>query len=399
MARPRLEVADVIRAHADALFDALGSALSSARRRVLNLIATCRTAALGGHVKRCDQCGHDEVSYNSCRNRHCPKCQGASTAKWLDARAADLLPVHYFHVVFTVPAEIAAIALQNKKTMYGILMRAAAQTLLQIAADPKHLGATIGVLSVLHTWGQNLMHHPHVHCVVPGGGLSSDKQRWIPCRPGFLLPVKVLGSVFRGKFLAMTKRAFADGKLKFQGELSALQDSTEFASYLKRCYRHNWVVYSKKPFGGPTQVLKYLARYTHRVAISNHRLVALDNGRVTFRWKDYASGNKKRVMTLDAVEFLRRFSLHVLPRGFVRIRHHGFLANTCRREALDLCRTALGLTREPTEASESQTSPPDETPKCPKCEFGRLVTVGELPPIATKWLLRVARAPVPFDTS
>ena len=385
MSKPPLEVADIVRAHTGAFLKAFGGVVSSAKRRVLRKIASCRTAALGGHVDRCDRCGHEEIAYNSCRNRHCPKCQAAARAEWLEAREADLLPVHYFHVVFTVPTLIAALALQNKRMMYGILMRAAAQTLLQVAADPKHLGAKIGILSLLHTWGQTLMHHPHVHCVVPGGGLSPDGQRWLPCRPGYLLPVRVLSRVFRGKFLAMTKRAFADGKLSFQGKLTPLEDPVKFAAYLEPCYGTEWIVYAKNPFGGPSQVLKYLARYTHRVAISNRRLVSLENGRVRFRWKDYAGGNKKRIMALEAAEFLRRFLLHVLPHGFMRIRHYGILANASRDSTLAACRAALGV-HECAEATppsvEDQPPLRDELPHCPACDSGRMITARLVSPKA-----------------
>ena len=292
MVGPSIEVADVFAAHTDSFLKKRGGVVSSAKRRVLRDIVACRTAVLGGHMECCDECGHERPAYNSCGNRHCPKCQAAARANWLDARAADLLPVEYFHVVFTVPPSIAAIALQNKKAMYGILMKAAAETLKQISADPKHLGAKIGFLSVLHTWGQNLHHHPHVHCVVPGGGLSPDGKRWVSCPPGFFLPVRVLSSVFRGKFLDLTRRAFANEELQFQGSLAKLEDAGEFAEYLKSSYTNNWVVYAKRPFGGPEQVLKYLARYTHRVAISNHRLLSMSDDQVRFRWKDYAHGNR-----------------------------------------------------------------------------------------------------------
>jgi len=391
MSRPSLEVADLVRLHGEDFLKRFRSVVSSATLRVLRDIRDCRTAALGGHVQRCDQCGHEEVSYNSCRNRHCPKCQAAARAEWLAAREDDLLPVCYFHVVFTVPSEIAAIALQNKRLMYGILLRASAQTLLQIASDPKHLGARTGFISVLHTWGQNLMHHPHVHCVVPGGGLSPDGDHWIPCRPEFFLPVRVLGRVFRGKFLAMTKRAFADKKLIFQGALSPLLEPSAFAAHMKRCYKSDWVVYAKKPFGGPQQVLKYLARYTHRVAISNHRLLALDDGRVRFLWKNYARGSKIQVMTLDVVEFLRRFLLHVLPRGFMRIRHYGILANTNKATMLAQCREALNAKIHAPEATStadlSVVLDPDDLRSCPQCGNGRMLIAatlqpGEQPPAA-----------------
>ena len=306
-------------------------------------IAACRTAALGGHVEECDRCGHQQIAYNSCRNRHCPKCQATAAAQWLEAREAELLPVEYFHVVFTLPAALGPIALQNPRVVYGLLFRAAAETLQQIAADPKHLGAEIGFLAVLHTWGQNLEHHPHVHCVVPGGGLSPDGSRWVACRPGFFLPVRVLSRVFRGKFLALLRAAFDQGKLSFHGKLGALADAGEFRRRLAASAQTEWVVYAKPPFGGPEQVLKYLARYTHRVAISNRRLVALEDGEVTFHWKDYAHGGGQKTMTLKAIEFIRRFLLHVLPSGFVRIRHYGFLANRVCREKLALCRALLGV--------------------------------------------------------
>lgn len=378
MARPLIEVADIITAHQDAFLTLHGGAVSSAKKRVLRDLVACRTAALGGHLDRCDECGHEQVSYNSCRNRHCPKCQAAARAKWLEARSKDLLPVEYFHVVFTVPPAMAEIALQNKKVMYGILMRSSGETLSQIAADPKHLGAKIGFLSVLHTWGQNLQHHPHVHCVVPGGGLSLDGKRWQSCRPGFFLPVRVLSKVFRGKFIDMTRRAFVKGKLTFQGGLSKLGDADAFESRVKASYATNWVVYAKRPFGGPEQVLKYLARYTHRVAISNHRILSMSDGQVRFKWKDYARGSRQRHMTLDAVEFIRRFLLHVLPKGFVRIRQFGLLANRCRAELLGRCRKLLGCeaTKEP--ASDLEPAHDKETP-CPVCKTGRMVRVDTVP--------------------
>jgi hypothetical protein len=290
MTRPRLEVADVVREHGDAFLDRYGNVLLPQQRRVLSDIAACRTATLGGHVEACDRCGHQRIAYNSCRNRHCPKCQAGAAAEWTEDRRAELLPVAYFHVVFTLPAVLGPIALQNPRVVYGLLFQAAAETLQQIAADPKHLGAEIGFLSVLHTWGQNLQHHPHVHCVVPGGGLALDGSRWIACRPRFFLPVRVLSRVFRGKFLARLRAAFEQGKLSFHGRLAALADPVEFRRRLAASARTEWVVYAKPPFGGPEQVLKYLARYTHRVAISNHRLLAQEGGKVTFRWKDYVNG-------------------------------------------------------------------------------------------------------------
>ena len=386
MNSPPLEVADILAASSTAYFEARGGAVSSARRRVVRDLVACRTAALGGHVERCDRCGHERNAYNSCRNRHCPKCQAKARAEWLEARAEDLLPVEYFHVVFTVPTEIATIALQNKKVMYDILFRASAQTLQQIAADPKHLGADIGFLSVLHTWSQALLHHPHIHCVVPGGGLSQDGSRWIACPPGFFLSVKVLGRVFRGKFLELTRHAFAKGQLSFQGTLEQLADPDRFAAYLEPTYANNWVVYAKRPFGGPEQVLKYLARYTHRVAISNQRLVSFDAGRVRFRFRDSAKGRRQRVMQLAAVEFVRRFLLHVLPRGFVRIRHYGLLANTHRREKIAKCRALLGAlpaaTEKPVSADGTAEIAPVEELEfvCPICRKGTMVRVLLLPP-------------------
>ncbi len=394
MVRSPIEVADVFAAHADAFLRAYGKVASSAKRRVLRELVLCRTAALGGHLERCDndECGYERPAYDSCGNRHGPKGQASARAKWLEARAADLLPVEYFHVVFTVPPAIGEIALQNKKVMYGILMRACAETLKQIAADPKHLGAKIGFLSVLHTWGQNLHHHPHVHCVVPGGGPSLDGERWVPCRPGFFLPVGVLSSVFRGKFLDLTRRAFADGKLQFQGALARLEGADEFAAHLKTSYANNWVVFAKPPFGGPAQVLKYLARYTHRVAISNHRLVSSENGQVKFLWKNYAHGNRQRVMALDAVEFIRRFLLHVLPKGFVRIRQYGLLANRCRAEKLARCRELIGANHIENGDIPDIADPigvlakDGQNPVCPVCSKGTMVRVAVLPgPFRRPW--------------
>jgi hypothetical protein len=374
VSRPRLEVADIIRAHGQAFLEAMGERLSSAKQRVLRRLAACRTAELGGHVERCDRCAYERIAYNSCRDRHCPKCQAQASADWLHARQADLLPVEYFHVVFTVPEEVARIALQNKKVVYGILFAASAKALQDIAADPRHLGAAIGFLSVLHTWGQTLHHHPHVHCVVPGGGLSPDGTRWMACKPGFFLPVKVLGRVFRGKFLALLKRAQEDGKLSFQGALGPLHDGAAFAARLRSLYEKDWVVYAKPPFGGPARVLKYLARYTHRVAISNHRLLAMKDGRVTFSYKDYARGQRQCTMTLDATEFLRRFLLHVLPRGFTRIRYHGLLAHRDRTAKLDRCRYLLGQTTTPEwEAEVREESAEGEENLCPRCKKGHMV--------------------------
>jgi Putative transposase/Transposase zinc-binding domain len=338
---PPFEVADIIRAHGNRFIERNRSWLTWLHLRVLFAIEHCRTAALGGHLDRCNQCGHQAISFNSCRSRHCPKCQTNAREKWLAERSKELLPVKYVHVVFTTPHELSWLALQNKKVIYDLLFRASSKTLLQIAADPKHLGAEIGFLSVLHTWGQNLQAHPHIHCVIPSGGLSTDHQRWIHPRYPFFLPVKVLGRVFRGKFVAGLKRAFRRGELRFPGILKPLAQEKAFHAFLRSLYRNDWVVYAKRPFGGPQHVLQYLARYTHRVAISNHRIVNFADGMVTFRWKDYAHKNKQRLMTVTAEEFLRRFLLHTLPRGFVRIRFYGFLANRRRRALLTLCQRLL----------------------------------------------------------
>jgi hypothetical protein len=308
---------------------------------VLSAIERCRTEALGGHKDQCSRCGYQAISYNSCRNRHCPKCQTHARDQWLAARQRELLAVPYVHVVFTLPHELAPLALYNKKLLYDLLFRTSAASLLEIAADSKHLGAEIGFLSVLHTWGSNLLHHPHVHCVVPAGGLSPDHERWVRPRYPFFLPVKVLSRVFRGKFVSGLKQMFQKGALCLPGALQPLAQRKAFHAFLRTLFRHDWVVYAKRPFGGPEHVLHYLARYTHRVAISNHRLVSFDEGKVTFRWKDYAHGNKSRLMTLAAEEFLRRFLLHVLPRGFVRIRFFGLLANRRRSALLPLCRRLI----------------------------------------------------------
>ena len=332
MNRPPFEVADIIRAHGNSFVDRNRSWLTWLHLRVLFAIEHCRTAALGGHLDRCRQCGHEATSFNSCRSRHCPKCQTNARNQWLADRDKELLPVKYVHVVFTIPHELAWLALQNKKILYDLLFRASAATLLEIAADPKHLGAEIGFLSVLHTWGQNLQIHPHIHCVIPCGGLSSDHQRWIHPRYPFFLPVKVLSRVFRGKFMDGLKRAFGAGELLFPGRMKMLAERKAFHAFLRPLFRKDWVVYAKRPFGGPEHVLHYLARYTHRVAISNHRIVNFADGKVTFRWKDYAHKSKQRLMTVTAEEFLRRFLLHTLPRGFVRIRFCGFLANRRRRK-------------------------------------------------------------------
>src|SRR5437764_9587526 len=321
MIRPPLEVADIIRKLGTGFLERQRRWLTRQHLKVLRAIAACRTAVLGGHLDQCNRCGHQAISYNSCRNRHCPKCQGAARERWLAERSAELLPVPYFHVVFTLPQQFAPLALQNKRVIYGMLFRAVAETLIELAADEKRLGAEIGFLAVLHTWGQNLQHHPHVHCVVPGGGIAPGAARWVACRPGFFLPVRVLSRVFRGKLLALLRHAFDRGRLSFHGKLAALADPCEFRRRLDASVRTEWVVYAKPPFGGPEQVLKYLAPYTHRVAVSNGRLVALEGDQVEFLWKDYADQGKPKTMKLQAVEFIRRFLQHVLPAGFVRIRH------------------------------------------------------------------------------
>jgi hypothetical protein len=385
MARPPLEVADVFRRYGAAYRAAHG--LSAGQRRVMRAIERCRTAALGGHLERCDACGHARPAYDSCRNRHCPKCQALARAAWLAARRAEVLETEYFHVVFTVPEAIAAIALQNKAVVYGILFRAAAATLRTIGADPQHLGAALGFLAVLHTWGQTLLHHPHVHCVVPGGGLALDEQRWVACRPGFFLPVRVLSRLFRRLFLTHLQAAFARGRLHFAGVLAPLQDPTAFAQALAPLHQMEWVVYAKPPFGGPAQVLEYLGRYTHRVALSNNRLLAIEQGQVSFRWKDYRHHDRQQTMTLDAGEFMRRFLLHVLPAGFHRIRHYGFLGSRIRVVKLARCRQALAMPavlspplprRDYRDVSEALTGVSLRV--CPVCQHGEMRRVALLPP-------------------
>jgi len=368
MTRPLLEVADIVRAQGNRFIEKHCRWIHWAHRKVLHAIARCRTAALGGHRDQCPRCGYRTISFNSCRNRHCPKCQSGARDKWIAARQNELLAVAYAHVVFTLPHQLCQLALQNKRIIYDLLFRASAETLLEVAADSKHLGAQIGFLSVLHTWGQNLLLHPHVHCVIPAGGLSPDQIRWIHPRYPFFLPVHVLGRVFRGKFVAALKRQFHMGQLTLAGSLQPLQNEKAFRSFLRPLFRQNWVVYSKPPFGGPHHVLGYLARYTHRVAITNHRLVAFQNDQVTFRWKDYAHGNKKRKMTLSAEEFLRRFLLHVLPRGFVRIRFFGFLANRSRTTLLPRCQRLLLDNPRPHAPAVITFSPAQPACfRCPKC--------------------------------
>ncbi|GJL90291.1 MAG: putative transposase y4qJ [Minwuia thermotolerans] len=382
--RPKLEVADVIRHCApDYLRD---YAPQAAHERVLRHLAACRTAQLGGHVERCDRCGYERNAYNSCRDRHCPKCQASGSVRWVEARERDLLPVHYFHVVFTLPASIAAIALQNKRVVYGLLFQASSSVMTELAADPKHLGARLGFLGVLHTWGQTLTHHPHVHYVVAGGGPSLDGERWLPCRASYFLPIPVLQLKFRGRFLDLLKHAYAAGRLQFRGVLRRLARRKRFLKYLRTPYRQNWVVYAKPPFGSPQQVVRYLGRYTHRVAIGNSRLLDLRGGRISFRWKDYSQGSRQRVLTLEATEFLRRFLLHVLPKRFVRIRYYGFLANRWRVERLKLCRELLGVASkvETTTDEEEEAASEGEVVQaaCPKCGEGRMLRAGLVAPVS-----------------
>jgi len=374
--RPALEVADIFRAHGPAWRETERGHLSLAQLKVMSAITQCRTAALGGHVLRCDGCGLDQVSYNSCRNRHCPKCQSGAAKRWLDARQADLLPVEYYHVVFTLPAPIADIAYQNKAALYGLLFDIAAQTLLRIAADPKHLGANIGATLVLHTWGSALTHHPHVHGIVPGGGLAPDGLRWVACRPGFFLPVRVLSRLFRRLFLDELQRLHDGGALRFFGEHAALADAAAFKAWLAPLRKCEWVVYAKRPFAGPKAVLAYLSRYTHRVAISNSRLLAMDERGVTFRWKDYRAKGKTRhkAMTLSPQEFMRRFLLHVLPGGFHRIRHYGLLANGNRRDNLALARELLGATPPPSiDSTDDGSAAPAPAFVCAHCGHAMVV--------------------------
>jgi len=380
MSRPPLEVADLIRTAGAAFIERNRHWLSWKHVKVLLAIARCRTAALGGHLDECTRCGHRAISYNSCRNRHCPKCQTSARERWIAARRRELLPMRYVHVVFTLPRELAPLALQNKKVIYDLLFRASAETLLEVARDPKHLGAEIGFFSVLHTWNQKLGLHPHVHCVVPAGGLSPDHTRWVKPRYAFFLPVKVLSRVFRGKFVAALKCAFRENRLTFQGSLTLLAQPKIFTSWLRPLFRKDWVVYSKRPFGGPEYVLQYLGRYTHRVAISNHRLVSFADGKVTFRWRDSAHLNEQKLLTLPLDEFLRRFLLHLLPKRFVRIRNFGFLANRRRTVSLPLCFQLLPPRSAPQTGQDSSTA--DATKDlwcCPRCA-GPMVVIERLTP-------------------
>jgi Putative transposase/Transposase zinc-binding domain len=374
-----VEVADVVHAQGALFIEQNRSWLSYQQLAVLRALGSCRTRALGGHVDRCSTCGYRAISYNSCRNRHCPKCQAQARERWLAAREQELLGVSYFHVVFTLPHELNLLSKRNAKVLYNLLFRASAETMLELAADPKHLGAEIGFLSILHTWGQNLSLHPHVHCLVPAGGLSPDRQRWVRPRHAFFLPVKVLGRIFRQRFVKGLRRAYRRGQLAFGGKTASLAEARQFQAFVDRLFHQNWIVYAKPSLGGSRTVLRYLGRYTHRVAISNHRLLAFDGQRVTFRWKDYARGNQQRTMALPAPEFLRRFLQHVLPRGFVRIRQFGYLASPCRTARLTLARKLLDFTP----AQGAATTPAvAATWNCPRCggtmEIGPNLTATEL---------------------
>jgi Putative transposase/Transposase zinc-binding domain len=382
MNTPPLELADIVRCHGADFLAEYGGSLTDAQKKALRDVAACRTAVLGGHLWQCLDCGQAHAVYHSCRNRHCPKCQAQSRARWLAQQQETLLPVEYFHVVFTLPEEVAAVALANPVTVYNLLFQAARETLLEVAADPKHLGALPGVLMVLHTWGQNLHHHPHVHCVATGGGLSCNTRgevdetpRWVSCRPGFFLPVRVLSRKYRGKFLELLRQSYARGELRWH----AWADAATLAAWLTPLYQKEWVVYAKEPFGGPEQVLKYLARYTHRVAISNRRLLELCDGEVTFGYKDYRRPERPRQMTLSAVEFLRRWAQHVLPRGFVKVRHYGLWSNRQRVQRLALCRRLLVEARVSSRLGAGAEEERIAEPRCPHCGGVRVARLAELP--------------------
>jgi hypothetical protein len=383
--RPALEVADIVRAHGEEFRQAHAASLSPRQKRALRNIERCRTAALGGHLEQCDECGHQRNAYNSCSDRNCPKCQSLARAKWLEQRRAELLPVEYFHVVFTLPEPLAQLCLQNQREMYNLLFRAASETLLTIAADPQHLGARIGFFCILHTWGQTLTAHPHLHCVVPGGGISLDGSHWVSCRPGFFLPVRVLSRRFRNVYLRYLEKAYAAGKLRLGGGLETLADRTNFIHYLDKLRQMEWVVYAKPPLGGPERVLEYLGRYTHRIAISNNRLLECKDGQVTFSYKDYKDEQKQKVMTLSADEFLRRFLLHVLPEGFQRIRHYGLLGNRHRAEHLARSRELLAVPSpipplEPDFRQRCQLLSGQDPLRCPQCKSGHMVRIALLAP-------------------
>jgi hypothetical protein len=394
MSRPPLEVADLIRTAGAGFIERNRHWLRWKHIKVLLAIVRCRTAALGGHLDQCTRCGHrTTISYNSCRNRHCPKCQTSARERWITARQKELLPTRYVHVVFTLPRHLAPLVLQNTKVIYDLLLRTSAGTLLEVARDPRHLGAEIGFFSVLHTWNQKLELHPHVHCVIPAGGLSVEHTHWVKSRDRFFLSIHVLGRVFRGKFVAALRQAFQQGQLHFHGNLTGLAQPKTFAAWLRPLFRYDWVVYSKPPFGGPEYVLQYLGRYTHRVAISNHRLLSLVEGKVTFRWRDSAHHNEQKLMTLSLDEFLRRFLLHVLPKGFVRIRNFGFLANRWRATVLPLCRQSLDVIQRPqTQQEVSAANQSRPLWRCPKCG-GPMVVIERM--TAAQILLRSPPVLVP----
>jgi hypothetical protein len=382
-----LEVAQIFRQHGPAYRQS--HRLSRNALRVMRAIELCRTAALGGHKDQCDHCGHLEISYNSCRNRHCPKCQTLRKEKWIEARSKDLLPIEYFHVVFTLPSELNPLVSMNRKVLYDLLFRSVSETLMELANDPKHLGAEIGSIGILHTWGQNLMDHPHLHCIVTGGGLSSDRSRWVASRKRFFIPVRVVSALFKGKFLDLLKKCFKSGALRFPDRINHLSPPEDFERFRRQLYHKKWVVYCKPPFDGVQGVLQYLGRYTHRIAISNHRLLTIRNGDVSFLWRDYADQNRQKIMTLKADEFIRRFLLHVLPSRFVRIRHFGMLANRKRKDSIDLCRKILGDIKTETQQNTRIETWQEQLFRicgidvtlCPVCQKGRMWTVAPLLPL------------------
>lgn len=384
--KPSLEVADIFRAYG-AVYRQVHE-VPLRHLRAMRAIEICRTAELGGHVEECDSCGQLRISYNSCRNRHCPKCQILQKEKWIEARSEDLLPIQYFHVVFTIPSELNPLVIMNQKVMYDLMFRSVSETLAELSDNPKHLGARIGFMSVLHTWGQNLMDHPHIHCVVTGGGLSLDGNRWVSCRKRFFIPVRVMSALFRGKLLAYLKSTFEAGEFIFPGGIVHLRESHVFERFRKQLYHKKWVVYCKPPFDGAKGVLQYLGRYTHRIAISNNRILTADNDTVTFRWRDYADGNKQKTMTLKVDEFIRRYLLHVLPDRYVRIRHFGLLANRSRKDNITLCRELLGTYTGIEPQKEKKETWQEQLLRicgidvtaCPVCQIGRMSRVDELPP-------------------
>jgi hypothetical protein len=381
-----LEVADIFRQHGPAYRES--HRLSRNDWRVMHAIEACRTSVLGGHKDKCDNCGHLEISYNSCRNRHCPKCQTLKKERWIEARGEDLLPIEYFHVVFTIPSELNHLVSMNRKVMYDLLFRSVSETLMELAHNPKHLGARIGAIGILHTWGQNLMDHPHIHCIVTGGGLSSNGDRWVSCRKGFFIPVLVMSALFRGKFLGLLKKCFTSDDLVFPGSIGHLGRPGNFGPFMKQLYQKTWVVYCKPPFDGAKGVLNYLGRYTHRIAISNNRILTNKDGKISFLWRDYADDNRKKTMTLKADEFIRRFLLHVLPARYVRIRHFGLLANRNRDTAIAVCRKILGAGKPIAKKDRKQETWQEQLIRicgidvnvCPVCQKGRMSRMALLLP-------------------